>query len=165
MYTEDGQKLKVLLGQSHCVKTQEEAEAIVQTDLKWQYFGYDGCMSLENFEENIVVYHNIILHDNPETFENETLVTNDDPMDVEVEVEDKEDAEEPLEDSGVADDSGLADDSKDNAKEAEKKPKKKVLKFDPLTSFRSLYLDDILKNLDKYFPNKMLADFDLFDQR
>ena len=46
-----------------------------------------------------------------------------------------------------------------------KKRKRKLLAFEKLSSYRIIYMDEIIKNLNRYFPVKFLRQFDLFDQR
>ena len=46
-----------------------------------------------------------------------------------------------------------------------KKRKRKLLAFEKLSSYKVFYMDEIIKNLNRYFPVKFLRQFDIFDQR
>ena len=61
--SQNGPVLKILLSRCHCVDTMDEANVIIATELKSQRFDQDGCKTLEQYEESVVVYKNIILHD------------------------------------------------------------------------------------------------------
>ena len=174
----DGKSLRLLLSKCHCVQTMEEAEVIVKTPLEFQVFGADGCKSLSQYESSIVVFQGVILHDNvmEEHVEEATIETNGEekPDDAEpsdgtepMEVEDATQVENDINISNQIPESKdeAGEKSNDEDKNSKTKPKKKELKFDPLSEIRIPLLDQLLANLDKYFPEKMLKDFDLFDQR
>ena len=174
MKTRSGERFESFLEKCHCVQTIEEAEAITKTALKHQSFENDGCEDMNEYESSFVVYYNFILHDNVNGTDaaNETLIYDTIPMDVQ-EMDDG-----VIDDSGINDDSGITDNvdtsnpmDVDNADEnvtpkpKKKGRKKKELHFEPLSTIRVPYVETILANLDKYFPSKMLKDFDIFDQR
>ena len=186
LITVDGPVLKSLLSKSHCVQTMEDAEAILNFDVKVQSFDHDGCKSLVQYEESIVVYENMILHGNdvpdveeeiqviedekPE--EDEETTDENDPNIANVEDEDVMNTDvEPLSEMDIdvpeVDSSKVVSEEEPSGseKEKKKKKKKKQMTFEPLSTIRGPYITEILKNLEKFFPQKLMKEFDLFDQR
>ena len=161
--TRNGERLETFLASCHCVETLEEAEEIIQTPLKKQLFNSTGCEDVHEYESSFVVYKNVILHDNVEEVnDTDGYITIN-----QTEIFDHITTE--TDDSGMVDDSGdtnkmdVDNDNKDDS--AKKKGKRKELCFDTLSTIRIPYVEKILANLDRYFPSKMLKDFDIFDQR
>ena len=168
--TRNGERLDSFLASCHCLESLEEAELLIQTPLENQLFNSTGCEDMSEYESSYVVYKNVILHDNVEEV-NETEI-NDYIKINETEVHNPVTTD--IDDSGMEVDSGAIEDSEDtnkmevddgNATDSSKKGTRKELRFDPLSTIRVPYVEKILANHDKYFPSKMLKDFDIFDQR
>ena len=108
--SQNGAVLRILLSRCHCVDTMDEANDIIATELKTQRFDQDGCKTLEQYEESVVVYKNIILHDHditdPESTQENDNVTTVQPV--------TENPEEPDDDEDDDDDDDEDDDDEDD---------------------------------------------------
>ena len=178
MKIQDGPNLKSLLSNCHCVQSKIQAEEIIATPIEDQSYDLDGCKSLEDYEKSFVVYKNVLLHDSvledvDEEIVIEEIESDDEDEDDDYDEDEDDDPDEEM-DQDVTDendpnqvnqqnDQGPVDTTEEE--NGGQKPKKKDFKFDPLSSYRQLYISTIMEKLEFYFPRKLLKDFDLFDQR